>query len=131
MIDPAYNDLVSRAFHEEVIPFEDITGDGIPDLVISEHVQQGNRYTAFVIRVLSLNKNIVTEYDPIDGRGEVAYFSDFDEDGILEFVNTDLERDFIYNEDNVPLSEYVWVLDQKQKQYIQTSPRIQDSGTKE
>ena len=71
--------------------------------------------------VLSIDRNVITECDFIEGGGEVYFFADFDNDGVLEFVNTDSERDFVYDANGMPISDRVWVLDRKQKKYIKTS----------
>jgi hypothetical protein len=124
-IKPIYDDLVDRYLYKEVLPFDDITGDGIPNLVIREYpsLSQWNNYMPpFVVRILSINQDSVTEFEPIaEGGGEIYYFADFNNDGVLEFVNTDWEGDFVYNDDGIPLSDYVWILDAKQKKYLKTS----------
>ena len=120
-IDLIYDSLVPRSLHKDIIPFQDITGDSIPDLVVREYPPPGNWYMPFVVRVLSINGNSVTEYSPIEGGGEVYYFADFNKDGILEFVNTDREGDFVYDDTGMPISDYVWVLDKERNKYIRTS----------
>jgi len=116
-----YGELIPRRLHKEVNAFDDITGDNIPDLVFVERPPGGNAYWPFMVRILSINKNKVTESPPIKAGGEVYYFADFNNDGILEFVNTDQEGNFTYNKDGMAISDYVWYLDKQQKRYIKTS----------
>ena len=125
---PIYDELADRSLHKEIKPFDDITGDGISNLVIIEYPSPG-QISSFVVRVLSLNKGLITEYKAFEGGGEVYYFADFDKDGVLEFVNTDGERKFVYNKDGMPLSDNVWVFDPKQKEYIRTSSLIPGLST--
>jgi len=120
-INLIYNKLVPRSLSKDIIPFEDITGDSIPDLVVIENPPPGNWYAPFVVRVLSTRGSSVTEYSPIEGGGEVYYFADFNKDGILEFVNTDSEGDFVYDDTGMPISDYVWVLDKESNKYARTS----------
>ncbi len=120
-INPIYKELAPRGLYKKVLPFDDITGDSIPNLVIQEYPSPGNHYMPFAVRVLSINQDSVTEFEPIEGGGEVYYFADFNNDGVLEFVNTDGERYFVYNDDGIPLSDNVWILDAKQKKYLKTS----------
>lgn len=119
-IVPIYDDLVPRQLHKNIFPFDDITGDGIPNLVIRERPFGGNN-VPFVVRVLSINQDSVTEYEAIEGGGEVFYFVDFNDDGVLEFVNTDWENGFVYDEEGMPISEHVWRLNKKQNRYYKTS----------
>ena len=122
-----YDDLTPRPLHKNIFPFDDITGDGISNLVIMERPFGGNN-PPFVVRVLSINQDSVTEYEAIEGGGEVFYFADFNDDGVLEFVNTDSERDFVYDDEGMPISDHVWRFNKKQKRYHRTSSL---SNTKE
>ena len=116
-----YGELIPRRLHKKVSAFDDITGDNIPDLVFVERPSGGNVYWPFMVRVLSIDKDKVTEYPPIKAGGEVYYFADFNNDGTLEFVNTDQEGNFAYNEDGMAISDYVWSLDVDSREYIKTS----------
>lgn len=120
-INLIYDRLVPRSLSKDIVPFEDITGDSVPDLVVIENPPPGNWYMPFAVRVLSIRGNSVTEYSPIDGGGEVYYFADFNKDRVLEFVNTDSEGDFVYDDTGMPISDYVWVLDKESNKYTRTS----------
>ena len=120
-IEPIYNDIVERSLGKHITPFSDITGDGLPDLVLQEYPPPGNHYMPFIVRILSIKNGSVFEYEPIEAGGEVYYFVDFNKDGVLEFVNTDSESNFVYSEDGMPISDSVWHLEKDQNKYIRTS----------
>jgi tetratricopeptide (TPR) repeat protein len=121
-----YRQLTPRSLHKAIQPFMDITGDGIPNLVIQEG-PFSNQNQRFVVRVLSIDNDTVTEYEPFLCGGEIYYFADFNDDGILEFVNTDQEGDFIYDEYGVPISDLVWIFDAEKQRYVKTIDQYHDN----
>jgi antitoxin (DNA-binding transcriptional repressor) of toxin-antitoxin stability system len=115
-----YTDLIDRANIAQPKPFDDITGDGKPNLICIERqrgsVNQGPYPVA--IRFFTLDGKTLIEHRPIITKvGEVIYFADFNKDGILEFVNTDQEKSFHYLSNGLPNSPLVWYWDSSQQQY--------------
>lgn len=78
--------------------------------MIIERVCGINRSSPYLITVLTLDGENVTEVGHIQAAGEILYFHDWDKDGRLEFVGTDGERDFKFDDNGLPLSPYVWCL---------------------
>ena len=106
------------------LPEDDITGDGKPDLVCIERqsglVNHGPWPVA--IRIFTIGGTEVIEHKPLIIRiGEALHFDDFNKDGILEFVNTDNERNFKYRKDGLPDSEYVYSWGTQSKHYKATT----------
>ncbi len=66
---------------------KDVTGAGVPDLVVSEYT--GGAHCCFLAHVFELGKefrNVAT----LDARdGDLSHFEDLDSDGALEFVTND------------------------------------------
>ena len=94
--------------------FEDILGDGVPNLVFIEQpdtiTNHGPWSTA--IRVFSLIEDEVVEGRPyFEWIGEAIHFDDFNKDGVFEIVNTDHERYFLYSQRGFPISPCVLIYD--------------------
>lgn len=66
---------------------KDITGNGIPDLVISEYT--GGAHCCFLAHVFELGQHF-RKLGTLDARdGDLSHFEDLDGDGNLEFVTND------------------------------------------
>lgn len=67
-----------------IAPGSDITGDGLPNLILREAATTGNR---FIVLRLAEEVDVLAEIDA--GPGTDAGFRDLDGDGIFEFVGRD------------------------------------------
>lgn len=66
---------------------KDITGAGVPDLVVSEYT--GGAHCCFLAHVFELGKEF-RKVATLDARdGDLSHFEDVDKDGALEFVTND------------------------------------------
>jgi hypothetical protein len=123
LVHPAYHYLIdrSRAVNPRPKAFDDITGDGLPNFVCYERVEWfGNSAAPGAIRVFSISEDKVEELGSILAEfGEVMYFADFNKDGTFEFVATDQENLFSYDEKGLPISDRAWIFDRKTKRYYQ------------
>ena len=70
-----------------VKPGKDITGDGVPDLVVSEW--SGGAHCCFVYNVFSLGKEFKFIDQIENSHGYYGKFKDVDGDGVLEFLGHD------------------------------------------
>ena len=121
LILPIYSYLCERgSLKENPQAFDDITGDGQPDLVCIERQTAISNHGAkpVVVRIFTFNGINIEEYPPTFMKmGEALHFDDFNKDGVLELVNTDNERDFKYSTDGMPESPYVYIFDTIKHQY--------------
>lgn len=106
--------------------FDDITGDGNPNIVVLERPESiGNQAQTKAIRFFSFNGGEVEEFRPYIAKlGEVIYFDDFNGDGVLELVLTDSERHFLYSQGGMPISKYVLIFDEGYKYYWPASRMV-------
>lgn len=128
-IDLIYDHLADRHRHikTQPKPFDDINGDGKPEVIFIEGKVRG-QFWDYVVRVVSLDGENAKEYSPIQGTGEVLYFDDFNRDGILEFVTTDNERQWLYDRSGMPISRYVWICDLDYKSYYRATEMVAPKG---
>jgi hypothetical protein len=124
-VAPIYDDLANRASESQPKPFQDVLGNGLPDLVINESPLGYNRQEGVVkyLTVVSFDGKDVQETGPIQWTGEVVYFIDFNQDGCMEVVNTDWEQGFYkFDKAGVPMHRGVW-------RYDQDAGRYKENGT--
>ncbi len=115
-----YDRLANRAGKPQPKPFDDILGNGLPDLVINEYVVTGNNTETYtnMLTIISLDGTNVVETPGPLCRGEVIYFKDFNDDGCMEVVNTDREQGFRqFDNDGVPMHKGVWKYDPEAGRY--------------
>ena len=127
-VDLAYDSLANRGdIEKQPKAFDDITGDGKSNIFCIERPNRiANHPPWYVaIRVFSISDNEVEELPPIlDSIGEGLHFDDFNKDGVLELVNTDQERYFLYSREGMPISQYVWIFDPFYKFYYQAAKMV-------
>jgi hypothetical protein len=119
-MNPVYDSLANRAGKPQPKPYDDILGNGLPDLVINEYVIHGNNTAAYtnMLTIISLDGTHVTETPAIPCIGEVFYFKDFNEDGCMEVVNTDWEQGFrLFDKEGIPMHKGVWKYEPQLGQY--------------
>ena len=125
----AYNDLI-RGGHflkEQPKLFDDVTGDGNPNIIVLERPARFSNASLHLmaVRIFSISDGKIEESEPIiDGIGEMLHFDDFNGDGILELVNTDGERYFLYSRDGFPISNWVWIYDSYYKSYYKAARMV-------
>lgn len=128
-VDLAYDCLANRARNLRPKPFDDVLGNGLPDLVISESVTTGNNTVTYtnMLTIISMNGTNVTETPAVPCTGEIFYFKDFDGDGCMEIVNTDWEQGFRkFDKDGIPMHKGVWKYDPKAGRYRETGNGLPD-----
>lgn len=119
-VDLIYSGLASRgSLAMQPRPFDDVNGDGAPDIVFMERGHVSNASVHYrALRMVSLKDGKAEEATAFfDLFGEMIHFDDFNKDGVLELVNTDAERDFKYSPDGLPKSSMVIVFDKMERQY--------------
>ena len=101
--------------------FDDVLGNGMPDLVVDEYFIGGSGGgTVHVLTVLSLDGTNVVETPPVVCPGEAVFLEDRDGDGRMEIVNRDdglLPPDFLKTN---PVPERVWTYDPESTRYRRT-----------
>ncbi|MBC2594629.1 hypothetical protein H5P28_10195 [Ruficoccus amylovorans] len=92
-------------------PWDAVTAPGVPALVIMEREREFPATGApeWVMRIFLLEDGHIRELPPVRGGGEVYYFSDFDSDGTLEFVNEEGHSGRV--DGTVPQSKRVYMFD--------------------
>lgn len=65
---------------------EDVTGDGVPDLIVRQQTDEGDCCVRYA--VLALDDDDVREVATLEG-GRLGAFADLDGDGLAEFVTSD------------------------------------------
>ena len=117
----AYDQLADRAGKPQPRPFADILGNGLPDLVIDEHMTGGTAGVGrHMLTVISMGGTNVVETPAVLCNGATIYFKDFDGDGVMEIVNTDWEQGFKFDETGMPICSLVWKFSKKAGRYQQT-----------
>jgi hypothetical protein len=125
-VDLLYGGLADRSDRPQPRPFDDILGNGLPDLVIDEYVLRGG-VPESMLTVISLDGTKVVETPAGHFRGEIMFFHDFDGDGSMEIVNTDWEQGFrTFDSNGVPIHKYVWKYDGKVGRYRETGSENPD-----
>jgi hypothetical protein len=127
-IKPLYSSLADRADFSQPKPFDDINGDGRADFVCIEYQEISNNgsYPA-AIRFFSIDGNRITETKSLFIEiGEALHFDDFNNDAVLELVNTDNERHFLYSKKGYPISAYVWIFDTHYKEWWNAAEMIEE-----
>jgi len=116
--------LVPRgSLKDQPKPFDDVTGDGNPDILILEITDKISNASGHstAVRLFSVINGKIEESQPYFGMiGEMLHFDDFNKDGVFELVNTDSERYFLYSRDGFPISDYVLIYDTYYKKYYQS-----------
>lgn len=106
---------------EQPKPFEDINGDGKPDLVCVDRQEgfQNHGSRVLAIRIFSFDKDRVIDSNPIFIKaGEILHFDDFNKDGILELVNTEDTATPKRDAKNIPISSDILVWNKKRRKYV-------------
>lgn len=123
---PIYDRLIDRDryLERQPEPLDDITGDGLPNLVIMELDPGGSAPGSpdYWITVLTLRGHAVEVHPAFHGRGEVLFFDDLDGDGSLEFIAGELDYDKLEGRRMIPTSPRVRVFDPAQRRYRRTAP---------
>jgi hypothetical protein len=84
-IGPVYNDDIAKS--NLIAIGKDITGDGVPNVVISEW--SGGAHCCFYFHVFEIGKNF-KKIDSLNaGHGDLSYFADLDNKKGLEFITSD------------------------------------------
>jgi len=128
-MNPVYHSLANRAGKPQPKAFDDILGNGLPDLVINEYVITGNNTATYtnMLTIISLDGTNVTETPAVPCTGEVFYFKDFDDDGCMEIVNTDSEQGFRkFDQHGLPMHKGVWKYDRQAGRYRETGTEDPD-----
>ena len=126
-VDLVYEDLADRSGKTQPKPFDDVLGNGLPDLVINESVTGGTAgLYENMLTILSLDGTNTVETPVVPCFGEVFYFKDFDNDGCLEIVNTDWEQGFRKFNSGVPMHKGVWMYDRQAGRYRETGTENPD-----
>jgi hypothetical protein len=100
-------------------PLEDITGDGLPNLLVLESDPGGSKPGTpdYWLTVLTMRGRSVEVHPEIHGTGEVLFFDDLNGDSRLEFIAGELDNDKFDGERRIPDNRFVWVFDPKQRRY--------------
>ena len=114
-VELIYEHLAPRgSLQQQPKAFDDVTGDGLPDIIILERPLTliNSSVTPSAVRRLSFNGEKVEEGEPyICDIGEMIHFDDYNHDGIFELANTDTEQDFIFTREGLPISDFVLIFD--------------------
>jgi len=90
--------------------WDPIVEGGLPALVVQEYIVGGTAPGThrWVMRIFIWEDGALRELPPIPGAGERYYFKDLNNDGSLEFVNTEALWAHDLSEDGLPLSPRVF-----------------------
>lgn len=128
-ITPIYGMLTSRGkLTKQPEAFDDITGDGNPDVLILELPDRitNSPVRNAVLRLFSVIDDDIKESRPyLTEIGEVIYFDDFNKDGTLEIVKTDGARYFLYSKSGMPISNYVLIFDTGYEHFYPAAKMLQ------
>lgn len=93
-----------------VEPWQPLLGSEIPVLAVMEREREFGVTTApeWMLRIFLIKDGDFEELPPVRGGGEVYYFKDFNDDGIMEFVN---EEGHSLSSGKIPNSERVYRFD--------------------